>query len=178
MGITTPPPPNKAPTVTRALLLTLFLFLPTLGHAQVLPTIPADVERSGYSRAAFYRYDRQGDLSMVVRVWGTVRHPGLYEVPVGASLNTVLTLAGGPAYIERRRQDNRTISVRVIRNGDVLLSEVVENDLFLRYDDLILLENDIVLLDTVVKPGILFREIAPFVSAGASLLVVMLQLVR
>jgi len=162
--------------VIRYLLLSLFLFLPELAHAQAM--MPADVERSGYSRAAFFRYDRQGDLPMVVRVWGTVRHPGLYEVPMGATLNTVLTLAGGPAYNERRRQDNRTISLRLIRNGEVLLSEVVENDLFLAYEDVVLQENDVILLDTVLKPGLLFREIAPFVSAGASLLVVMLQIFR
>lgn len=160
----------------RFLLLLTLALLPEVGLAQAMT--PADVDRSGYSRAAFYRYDRQGDLPMVVRVWGTVRHPGLYEVPVGTSLNTVLTLAGGPMYNERRRQDNRTISLRVIRNGEVLLSETVENDVFLPYEDVVLQEQDVIVLDTVVKPGLLFREVAPFVSAGASLLVVVLQLIR
>lgn len=45
---------------------------------------------------AYYYMARPGDLTVIVSIWGEVRNPGQYEVPVGTELIQLLSYAGGP----------------------------------------------------------------------------------
>ncbi|MDI6840532.1 MAG: SLBB domain-containing protein [bacterium] len=46
----------------------------------------------------YYTYlSETGELQMKVSIWGEVMAPGLYSVPEGTDLVTLLTIAGGPS---------------------------------------------------------------------------------
>lgn len=45
---------------------------------------------------ALYDYSDPAAVNIKVQLWGYVRHPGYYIVPLGSSLNELISLAGGP----------------------------------------------------------------------------------
>lgn len=55
---------------------------------------PAGVEPPG---AKYYVYlGEAGELQIKVSIWGEVESPGLYSIPEGTDLATLLSLVGGP----------------------------------------------------------------------------------
>ena len=79
-------------------------------------------------RAASVGALRDGDVIVLsldretrVAVWGDVAQPGLYAVPAGASVQTVLALAGGPRGTPLRNTDRRENALRYVRaSGETL----------------------------------------------------------
>lgn len=72
-----------------------------------------------------------GEATMQVYVWGTVRQPGLYEVRNGATLDELLSLAGGPLATPTQDRDRREVVVRVYRpsgEGRSLVYEAMLED--------------------------------------------------
>ncbi len=54
------------------------------------------VSKSGASSAAYYFISKPGEITMSVNLWGYVRSPGRYEVPISTDLIQLLSYAGGP----------------------------------------------------------------------------------
>lgn len=50
-----------------------------------------------YRQGGLYDYSDPGSVNMRVAVWGFVRYPGRYIVPVRTSVPDLLSLAGGPS---------------------------------------------------------------------------------
>jgi hypothetical protein len=48
------------------------------------------------SAAAFYYISKPGEITMSINLWGHVRNPGRYEVPISTDLIQLLSYAGGP----------------------------------------------------------------------------------
>ena len=92
------------------------------------------------STAAFYKFADPTDITIEVKVWGSVQYPGLYEVRQGTRLSTLLTLAGGPVGGSDSRM-RRTYTIRVWRpqpNSGVYeaISETrMENEIAMLGDD-------------------------------------------
>lgn len=63
--------------------------------------------------AGHYIYLGEGDeLLMNVQIWGQVKNPGLYSLPEGSDIATLLSLAGGPT-------EHADLSgIKIIRKGD------------------------------------------------------------
>lgn len=51
---------------------------------------------SGASSAAYYYISKPGEITMSINLWGYVRNPGRYEVPISTDLIQLLSYAGGP----------------------------------------------------------------------------------
>jgi len=51
---------------------------------------------TGASSAAYYFISKPGEITMSVNLWGYVRNPGRYEVPISTDLVQLLSYAGGP----------------------------------------------------------------------------------
>lgn len=48
-------------------------------------------------QGGFYDYSDPESINISVAVWGFVRYPGRYKVPIFTSVNDLLSLAGGPS---------------------------------------------------------------------------------
>jgi NADH:ubiquinone oxidoreductase subunit F (NADH-binding) len=51
---------------------------------------------TGSSAAAFYYISKPGEITMPINLWGYVRNPGRYEVPISTDLVQLVSYAGGP----------------------------------------------------------------------------------
>ena len=51
---------------------------------------------SGTSAAAYYYITKPGEITIQVNLWGHVRNPGRYEVPISTDLIQLISFAGGP----------------------------------------------------------------------------------
>lgn len=149
--------------VAFAVLVTLPAALPS--RAQI-----ADITRSRYSPAAYYDYGEPGDVTVIVSVWGTVRYPGLYEVPQGTSLTRLFSLAGGPQATVRLKQNRRWVNARLMRgrSQEMVYEATMENEILSLTDDPGIQEGDVLTVETVEKPGLSWRDIFPVVAAVAS----------
>lgn len=149
--------------VKKIALLVVFAAATWTSNAQVI-----DFERSRYSPAAYYNYSEQGDVTILVNVWGTVRNPGMYEVPTGTTMSALFSLAGGPRVDPRDTRTRRTVTARLIREGNIMLETVMENEILSLDSDPVLAEGDMITSETVLKRGLSWRDIFPVVAAVAS----------
>lgn len=167
-------------------LLLRLLVVAATGATVVAGSVQAqnqtELERSRYSPAAFYNYSEPGDITILVNVWGTVRNPGLYEVPRGTTLSTLFSVAGGPSVAQRTTRQTRTIQVRLIRseNGQraPVFESVMENDIVVSQEDPVLHEGDVLTVETVTRQGFGWRDLATIVGSGASLALILERLTR
>jgi len=150
----------------------LFVFLVVLcwgvGVAQAQRI--TDFERSRYAPAAYYNYSEPGDVTMLVNVWGSVRNPGLYEIPQGTRLSTLLSLAGGPDLaINASVRANRTIIMRLLRDEQgqrrPIFETTMRNEVLVSDEDPVLVGNDVLTIETKLQQKISWRDVFPIVAA-------------
>jgi hypothetical protein len=72
---------------------------------------------SGASNAAYYFISKPGEITMSINLWGYVRNPGRYEVPISTDLIQLLSYAGGP--LADANLSNVKIS-RVVRREEAI----------------------------------------------------------
>ena len=127
--------------------------------------------------AAYYRFADPTDITIEVKVWGSVQYPGFYEVPQGTRLSTLLTLAGGPQG-ERDSQMRRTYMIRLWRpqpNSGLYqtISETrMKNEIVMLSDDPVLLSGDMVVADEEIKQRFSWRDLLSVVAAIGSIVLV------
>ncbi len=164
-----------------SLLLLMVLSAGALATAQA--QVLTDFDRSRFSPGGYYNYTETGDLTVRVQAWGSVRYPGLHEVPRETRVSRLLSLAGGPVLAERRRQDERTIRVRFYRTEtdgqmSLVFDQQMTNDLSALEQDPLLQEGDVLVVDSVLKVGYTWRDYLPIASVATSLAVLIVQLVK
>ena len=163
----------------RFLALLLFAGLPALtASAQSL----SDFERSRYSPASYYNYSEAADVTVLVNVWGTVRNPGLYEIPQGTTLSHLLSLAGGPIVSPRQNRQTRTIQVRLFRPDGVgrrvVFESEMENEVIAANEDPTVLEGDVITVETVVRQRFSLRDIFPIIAAVGTVAIAIERIAR
>lgn len=140
----------------------------TPARAQEVP----DLDRSRYSPASFYSYAEPGDVKILVNVWGTVRDPGLYEVPHDTRMSTLLSVAGGPAVVARGRDERREVVVRLSRLNGTRREDVyrttMRDDIFASEQDPLLQEADVLIVETTTRRRFSWRDAFPIISTAAS----------
>ena len=73
------------------------------------------VSKSGASSAAYYFISKPGEITMSINLWGYVRNPGRYEVPISTDIVQLLSYAGGPL----AEADIAAVKIsRVVRRDD------------------------------------------------------------
>ncbi len=78
-------------------LLTLGVFTCVMsGVAVAQMETNLGASHSGASSAAYYYISKPGEITMSINLWGYVRNPGRYEVPISTDLIQLLSYAGGP----------------------------------------------------------------------------------
>ena len=74
--------------------LLLALLVPAKGSAQLESGLGPAL--SGSSPAAYYYISKSGEITMPINLWGYVKNPGRYEVPISTDLVQLVSFAGGP----------------------------------------------------------------------------------
>jgi hypothetical protein len=88
------------------------------------------VSKSGASSAAYYFISKPGEITMSINLWGYVRNPGRYEVPISTDVVQLLSYAGGPL----AEADLGSVKIsRVVRREDGI--RTVEFNVNLRHLD-------------------------------------------
>jgi hypothetical protein len=75
-------------------IVLLALLVPSRAGAQLESGIGPAL--SGSSQAAYYYISKSGEITMPINLWGYVKNPGRYEVPISTDLVQLLSFAGGP----------------------------------------------------------------------------------
>jgi len=152
----------------RTLCFSLFLMFAVLENASAQRI--TDFERSRFAPASFYNYSEAGDVTILVNVWGSVRTPGLYKIPTGTLLSTLLSLSGGPDLaVNFTSRSNREITMRLLRSeGDqrvLIFDEVMEDEVVVPVQDPLLADGDVLTVETKLKQKFSLRDLFPIVAA-------------
>ena len=126
---------------------------------------------------AYYKFADPTDIILEVKVWGSLRNPGFYEVPQGTRLSTLVTLAGGPQAV-RDPRIRRTYTIRLwrLQPGDgtpqAIFETQMEDEIVMLSDDPVLLSGDTIIADEIVKQRFSWRDMLSVVTAIASVVLV------
>ena len=135
---------------------------------------------SNQSIQANFSYARSGELVVFVSVWGAVRTPGLYEVPEGTRLSTLLSYAGGPPITTLGEQENQTYTLRIYRGEqgekDLVYETVMENVITALEGDPVLQSGDLFTAEVRVKQRFNWRTVLNVASSFASITLLVLRI--
>jgi protein involved in polysaccharide export with SLBB domain len=107
------------PKTVTCILLLVVLLVPARGTAQFESGIGASL--TGASPAAYYFISKTGEITMPINLWGYVKNPGRYEVPISTDLVQLLSFAGGPL----ADADIADVKItRVMRGGSMQMKKV------------------------------------------------------
>jgi NADH:ubiquinone oxidoreductase subunit F (NADH-binding) len=109
-------------------VLAALFFCPGQMFAQTESNIGGS--KSGSSSAAYYYISKPGEITMPINLWGHVRNPGRYEVPISTDIVQLVSYAGGPM----SEADLGSVKIaRVVRGVDAM--RTVEFDVNLDHLD-------------------------------------------
>ena len=144
-------------------------------------TAPAQIDasfggRQSLSSTAFYYISKAGEITMTVNLWGNVKNPGRYEIPISTDLVELLSFAGGPS--GRATLDAVRI-VRTVRRDNLMRKVEFEINL----DEMQKLDEKALDLepgDTVIIEGgnMDFRDYALIISTVAAVTAAIASIVR
>jgi hypothetical protein len=131
-----------------------------------------DAERSRYGRAAVYHYADSDDVTIRVNVWGAVQNAGVYEVPRDARLNLLLSAAGGPQIDVRQREDDQTVILELVREGEdgarqVVYEQTMNDQVTTVEENVPLQDGDVLTVNSYVTEGVNWRDV---LNIGSSLI--------
>jgi len=159
------------------LIFTTLLLFSTVNFGQIKDyELGADrlSGRSNYN-GGYFNYSEPLGINIKVAVWGFVRYPGRYFVPINTTTSDLLSLAGGPT------DDAHTDQLRLYRvlvDGTNELHQFNYDDLFWE-DDLIYTRRTIPELkasDILVIPGSQRLYLADWISITLSVVSTLISL--
>jgi hypothetical protein len=141
----------------------VFIFMLLVGLA-TRSSVAQSLDLPTRNAGAYYTYvDDPSDITIEVKVWGSVQNPGLYEVRQGLNLSTLLTLAGGPLTSSRGPRMKSALTLRLYRlqpGGQyVTLYETLMQDELIALDqDPVLTHGDMLVVDEKVRQSFGWRD--------------------
>ena len=153
-----------------------------------LPVVPVkaqtfgEVEDRQTNVPSYFFHVFPGEATIQVHVWGTVRAPGIYTVGEGATMGDILSLAGGPLLGPIQDNDERIVTVRLMRetDGSRMVAYEAELDTMVREPAAypVLQGGDVLQVETHQIRGRTFRDTLTVVGAAAGLIAIVLQVIN
>ena len=150
-----------------------------LGLGLVVQTQAQSFDRIDKTRTntAFFFFAQPGDATIQISLWGSVRAPGIYEVPVGTNLDKLLTMAGGPPPDIRESGTRREVIIRLFREqgaGRTMIYEASLDRMLVETEAYPVLQDyDVLTLETIVHRGFGWRDaLSVIISVGTLILIV------
>ena len=156
----------------------LALFASATGVVNAQSQLQPDLNRRA-STAAFYYHAEEGDLTLLVNVWGSVRFPGRYEIREGTTLAELFSLAGGPMLSPRSENDTPIFEVSLSRlTGTTrqLSFDETSEDMREVLSEMVLQEGDVLMVETYIDEGFRWTDVFPLLSALATVALIIERL--
>lgn len=112
-------------------LIVLFVFSQTLMAQTKDVELGSKYKTSLDRQGGFYDYSDEGSVNMRVAVWGFVRYPGRYLVPITTTVSDLFSYAGGPL------DDSELRDLRLYR----IMEDSTQHMFTFDFDDLLWSEN-------------------------------------
>lgn len=95
------------------ILVLLFILVNASGtYAQDNIQLGGDLRNMRQTQSGLFDYSDPGGINIKVQLWGYVKFPGYYIVPLRTTINELISLAGGP------QEDALLSDVRVLKLND------------------------------------------------------------
>lgn len=78
------------------LILTSIFLTSSLANAQDKYQIGSDLKNLRQTQGAYFDYSDPSGVNIKVQIWGYVKYPGFYIIPMNTPVNELFSLAGGP----------------------------------------------------------------------------------
>ncbi|MFZ1730197.1 MAG: SLBB domain-containing protein [Bacteroidota bacterium] len=161
-------------------------FAPGL-RAQILTDGKNDSQTLATQGGSFYNFSSGSGYDLMVSVWGYVRNPGRYRVPVETNLLDLLSYCGGPndrgaeVYLDRVKiirkggadQPNEIAEVFIVnveKYFDLRSTPTVTSDLLLYPGDLIIVDGDQSRGDTILRLAQVVVAIASVITSTVAVI--------
>jgi hypothetical protein len=115
----------------RKILIILFLILfPVIISAQNNDIqMGGGLNKIGFNQGGLFDFSDPSSINIKVSVWGFVKYPGKYVIPVYSKVNDLLSFAGGPT------DEARLEEMRIVRTDSNSSKQIIYN---LNFNDLLM----------------------------------------
>jgi len=84
------------------------------------------LNKIGFTQGGLFDFSDPSSLNIKVSVWGFVKFPGKYVIPVYSKINDLISYAGGPT------EEARLEEMRIVRTDSISSKQIIFN---LNYND-------------------------------------------
>ncbi|MFN3874161.1 MAG: SLBB domain-containing protein [Ignavibacterium sp.] len=95
-------------------------------YSQEKYQIGSDLRNLRQTQGAYFDYSDPSSVNIKVQVWGYVKYPGYYVVPLNTNLSELFSFAGGPL-VDAKLED-----VRILKTSEDSTTQLIRYD----YNDL------------------------------------------
>lgn len=102
-----------------------FLFLNTSVNAQDKYQIGSDLKNLRQTQGGYFDYSDPSGINIKIQLWGYVKYPGYYIVPINSTVNELFSYAGGPM-VDAKLDDIRIL--KTLEDSTVIMNKLNYND--------------------------------------------------
>lgn len=112
----------------RNLLIIVFtlIALNITTQAQDKYQIGSDLKNLRQTQGGYFDYSDPSGINIKVQLWGYVKYPGYYIIPLNTTLSELFSYAGGPL-VDAKLEDVRIL--KTLEDSSVVMSKLDYNDL-------------------------------------------------
>lgn len=103
-----------------------FLFLNTSVNAQDKYQIGSDLKNLRQTQGGYFDYSDPSGVNIKIQLWGYVKYPGYYIVPINSTISELFSYAGGPL-VDAKLEDIRIL--KTLEDSTVIMNKLNYNDL-------------------------------------------------
>jgi len=109
-------------------LLVLFslLFYNSFVSAQDKYQIGSDLKNLRQTQGGYFDYSDPSGINIKVQLWGYVKYPGYYIVPINSTISELFSYAGGPL-VDAKLDDVRIL--KTLEDSTIIMNKLNYNDL-------------------------------------------------
>jgi len=109
-------------------LLVLFslLFFNSFVSAQDKYQIGSDLKNLRQTQGGYFDYSDPSGINIKVQLWGYVKYPGYYIVPINSTISELFSYAGGPL-VDAKLDDVRIL--KSLEDSTIIMNKLNYNDL-------------------------------------------------